>query len=107
MSPSGEAPSQPCTSSSRSTLKRHPSTRCPVSSPYLHARQGSVALGATCGSTLTPREGGPACGASLDYAMRYPAVTTGSPCGSSHKLWYIMTTNMFIEHEGFHVDDWP
>ena len=34
--PSGEAPSQPCTTSSLAILKLHLSMLCPVISPYLH-----------------------------------------------------------------------
>ena len=44
MRPSGEAPSQPCTQSSRSTRKRQPLTACPVSASY----RASAAVSCTC-----------------------------------------------------------
>ena len=44
MRPSGEAPSQPCTQSSRSTRKRQPLTACPVSASY----RASAAVSCAC-----------------------------------------------------------
>lgn len=46
--PSGEAPSQPCTSSSRMTRNRHACTTCPVTSTYLMNRKVSLGFWKYC-----------------------------------------------------------